>query len=153
MAEQLVASRIATADDRSLVERLERSAEAEARPERGGELLLEVDRPLIAARDAAAGEQAVTVVGLIDGVVVGYARCRQLATGSHRVASIDDLYVHPEARGVGVGASMLLLLRDWASEHGCTHIESQVLPGNREAKNFFERMGMVTRRMQVSTAL
>ena len=116
-------------------------------------MLFDVDRPLLAARDERAGDSLLVVVGLIDDVVVGFARCQIVTVGSRRVACVDDLFVHSEARGVGVGASMLGRIREWACENECSHLESQVLPGNREAKNFFERMGMVTRRMQVSTEL
>lgn len=152
-SQALVTSRSVDGTDRTVVEALQAIAELELRDQRGGELLFDLDRPLLAPRNAAAGHEEHEVVGLVDDVVVGYARCRIVAVGEQRVASIDDLYVHPDARGVGVGAAMLDSVRRWALERSCGHLESQVLPGNRDAKNFFERMGMVTRRMQVSTAL
>lgn len=152
-ADRLVTSRVAVDPDRSVIEALERLAEQELRDQRGGELLFDLDRPLIEPRDAAAGTDLLEAVGLVDDVVVGFARCRVLVVGAQRVAMIDTLYVHPDARGIGVGAEMLGRVRRWASDRSCAHLESQVLPGNRDAKNFFERMGMVTRRMQVSTAL
>ena len=153
VADQLVSSRVFEVDDAPFIRTLSEAATAELRPERGGVMLFDVDRPLLAARDERAGNSALVVVGLIDDVVVGFARGQIFTVGSRRVASVDDLFVHPAARGVGVGASMLGLIRAWAGENDCSHLESQVLPGNREAKNFFERMGMVTRRMQVSTEL
>lgn len=153
MADQLVSSRVVDAGDAPFIRTLSEAATAELRPERGGVMLFDVDRPLLAARDERAGDSLLVVVGLIDDVVVGFARCQIVTVGSRRVACVDDLFVHSEARGVGVGASMLGRIREWACENECSHLESQVLPGNREAKNFFERMGMVTRRMQVSTEL
>ena len=47
-------------------------------------------------------------VGTIDGVVVGYGTVRadDLAAGE-RIGVIEELYVEPEARGVGVGEAIM----------------------------------------------
>ena len=152
MGDPMVTSRDAADGDRSVIDALGTLALDELRDQRGGLLLFDFDRADTGhvVQDEAA---VYAVVGEIDRIVVGYGLCRVVGTGGLRVATLEDLYVHGEARGVGVGAAMLHRVRDWARGQGCTHLESQVLPGNRDAKNFFERMGMVTRRMQVSTSL
>jgi GNAT superfamily N-acetyltransferase len=66
---------------------------------------------------------------------------------------IDELIVHPQAQAIGVGSEILAEVRRWATAHQCEALESQVLPGNRAAKNFFERVGMKTRKMRVSADL
>ena len=74
-------------------------------------------------------------------------------TDGAQIAEIGEIFVLPDARGVGVGEVMLDLIMDWARDRGCTHLEGSVLPGNRAGKNFFERAAMVTRVLRVSTAL
>ena len=66
---------------------------------------------------------------------------------------IEELVVHPRAQAIGVGSEILAQVRSWAIATSCQAIESQVLPGNRAAKNFFERVGMKTRKMRVSADL
>lgn len=152
----MIEAREASEADSEVLVTLAEMARDEARPERGGELLLVHDNEDLAAvarLEQAAGTGHLSVVGLIDDVVVGYALAQQHERGGIRSVMIDELFVHVEARGVGVGAAMLSEVQGWARAHGCDVIESQVLPGNRAAKNFFERVGMVTRKMQVSARL
>lgn len=156
-SEPLVTARLAESGDQALIATLAALGRDEIRPTRGGELLLDHDFEGIDASDrvatALSADDEMVVVGRIDQVIVGYALVRQVSKGTVRVAHIDELLVHPQARAVGVAAAMLQLAVEWARINDCTAIESQVLPGNRDAKNFFERVGMVTRQMRVSTSL
>lgn len=152
----VVSARTAVREDEATILVLGQLARDEAFPERGGELLLLHDNGDIAFDErlqAAHGDDQLVVVGAIDSVVVGYAIARQQSQGGVRSAMIEEIMVHPEARSVGVAAAMLQQVIDWARRGKCDVIESQVLPGNRSAKNFFERVGMVTRKMQVSARL
>ena len=90
------------------------------------------------------------VVGTFDDSPVGLGRCRveELHSG-RRVGVVEELYVLPDARGVGIGEAMMDLLIDWCQVQGCVAIESLALPGNRAAKNFFERFGLVARAIVV----
>ncbi len=85
-------------------------------------------------------------VGTIDDSVVGYAvtTVEALADGGD-LAVLRDLYVEPDARGVGVGAAMMNAVLDWARERECMGVDSVALPGSRETKNFFESFGLVAR--------
>ena len=60
--------------------------------------------------------------------------------------------MEPEAREVGVGELLLDTVLRWAEARGCFGIDSIVLPGNRETKNFFETAGMVARTRSSCTA-
>jgi len=42
---------------------------------------------------------------------------------------------------------------EWATERHCVGVDSLVLPGNRETKNFFESFGLVARAIVVHRAL
>ena len=66
---------------------------------------------------------------------------------------IEDLYVEPPARGVGVGEALMNLILAWATEHGCFGVDSIALPGDRGTKNFFESFGLVARKIAVHRAL
>jgi ribosomal protein S18 acetylase RimI-like enzyme len=86
------------------------------------------------------------VVGEINRTVVGYSvtRVEELRDGS-RLAVIEDIYVHPEARSVSVGEAMVDLIVPWSAKRGCRGIDGLSLPGNRNTKNFFETFGFKAR--------
>ena len=60
-------------------------------------------------------------------------------------AVVEEIFVEPEARAVGVGESILGALLEVAKERGALAIQSVALPGDRATKNFFETHGMVAR--------
>ncbi|MDP9071211.1 MAG: GNAT family N-acetyltransferase [Actinomycetota bacterium] len=88
----------------------------------------------------------IVVVGTIDEVVVGYAtgRVEALRDGT-LLGVIDDLFVEPDARAVGVGEAMMDQLLAWFRQRGCSGVDSTALPGLRETKNFFEESGFSAR--------
>ena len=94
------------------------------------------------------------VVGCIDATVVGYGavRLRGLPDG-RPIGVVDDLYTHPEARGIGVGEAMMDLLVGWCNDRHCVGIDAVALPGNRATKNFFETFGLTARAILVHRAL
>ena len=85
----------------------------------------------------------------IDDVVVAFAT----ATLSPTVSTLHELFVRPEARGIGVGRALVLALQQAARAAGSTSFESVVLPGMRASKNFFEAHGMVAQRIVVGRTL
>ncbi len=54
---------------------------------------------------------------------------------------LEDLYVRPEARGQGIGKSLLEKLAAIAIERGCTRLEWAVLNWNQSAIGFYESLG------------
>src|SRR5204863_3009131 len=98
------------ADDAELarVADLARELRAELRAERGGALWATREARPEPLDDALAElsrrDDALVVVGTTEDVVVGYgiARWEPLRDGT-RLGVIDEIYVEPEARGVGVG--------------------------------------------------
>jgi len=157
LVSDLVAARIATDADLDLLSDLATAEAERTRPERGGQWHLDHDHdrrvPAVVLADRLHRPDGHVVVGTIDGTVVGYATAYLSPTVDGSLCMIDELVVHPEARAIGVGSEILAAVRTWAIEHQCQAIESQVLPGNRAAKNFFERVGMKTRKMRVSAQL
>jgi GNAT superfamily N-acetyltransferase len=95
-----------------------------------------------------------TVVGAVAGTIVGYgcSVVEALADGS-RLSVVRDLYVHPEARGIGVGEAMMNLLVAHAEAVGAIGIDALALPGDRQTKNFFETFGLKARAIVVHRPL
>jgi GNAT superfamily N-acetyltransferase len=93
-------------------------------------------------------------VGTLDGVVVGYGvvRVEKLLDGG-LLGVIDDIYVDPGARAVGLGETLMNHLIDWCRARGCFGVDSLALPGDRHTKNFFESFGLVARAIVVHRPL
>ncbi len=157
--------RLATAEDLARIAELSGQATEELRSQRGGELWSRrearrepVESLLVRADDALLGAvgavETLVLAGTLDDVVVGYAiaRLEQLPDAS-LLAVIDDIYVEPEARAVGLGEVLMERLLSWATDEGCIGLDAIVLPGNRESKNFFERFGMTARAILVHRPL
>ena len=64
-------------------------------------------------------------------------------------AVVEELFVEPEARSVGVGEALIGALLDDAQDRGAAAVQSMALPGDRATKNFFESQGMVARAILV----
>ena len=56
-------------------------------------------------------------------VVLAY---RLNLSAGERFASVEDLYVRPEARGQGVGRALLEAVDELCTEHGISYVEVQV---------------------------
>ncbi|HEX7997251.1 MAG TPA: GNAT family N-acetyltransferase [Pyrinomonadaceae bacterium] len=62
---------------------------------------------------------------------------------SRRGLYLEDLYVRPEARGKGIGRTMLVHLARLARERNCGRFEWAVLDWNEPAINFYKSLGAV----------
>jgi GNAT superfamily N-acetyltransferase len=54
---------------------------------------------------------------------------------------LEDLFVLPEYRGMGIGKALLSHLANLALERGCGRLEWSVLDWNEPAIGFYQRMG------------
>ena len=135
-----------------------RSLAAEARVElsnkRGGDVVERLDPHQADSRagigSAIEDPAATLLLGDIDGTPVGYGlmTLRTVVDGSLH-ATIEEIFVLPEARSVGVGEAIIEALLVDAIERGAVAIQSMALPGDRATKNFFESQGMVARSILV----
>ena len=152
------AARQAVSEDLPRLAELARAAIEELRPTKGGELWARREARAEPVEESLAADVAddgtLVLAGTIDDVVVGYAvaRTEPLADGSV-LARVTDLYAEPGAREVGVGEALLETIVKWATEQRCIGVDSLVLPGNRETKNFFESFGLVARAIVVHRPL
>lgn len=68
--------------------------------------------------------------------------CRAISTSRGTiVAKLDDVSVHPDWRGRGVGAEMLAALQDHLRTEGMSRIDSGCHRANEGAWRFYARMG------------
>ena len=147
------AARHAAVDDLDVLLRLAELSRADRLNERGGAVLERLDpRPPIEPVRLV-DSQVLLAIGLYDDVALGYAHAAVCAVDGARIVRMYDVFVEPEARSVGVGEALLEFVFDWARQQHAIAIDSIVLPGNREGKNFFERFGLVARAIHVYRAL
>lgn len=145
------AARVATEDDLARLARLLHDAIEQTPGTRAGHLYgfpPRSESPEQRLLQAMRSEAAVVITGLLDGYAAGVALAHiddNMPGG--RLAIIEELYVEPEAREVGVGEALLDACTDWAKTMGCSGIEVDALPGARSAKNLAERSGFTARRI------
>ncbi len=146
--------RAAVVDDLDELVRLDRLARDHLRPLRGGEMyLLHTARPEPASTSLQADladVDRVVLLGCLGDVPVGYAiaSIHPLADGTC-AADVSEVFVEPDARGVGIGNLLMHQLVHWATDRGCIGIDARALPGDRTTKNFFESFGLVARAITV----
>ncbi len=56
-------------------------------------------------------------------------------------ASVDDVFVDPGHRNLGVGRALIESVRTWAKERGADGISLQVAAANERARKFYRKMG------------
>lgn len=144
------ASRPAAAEDIGRIAELARLMRDELEPMKGGVLWstrearpepLEDSYRALLDRD-----DACLLVGTLDGVVVGFAAAVvEILRSNAPLGVVTDLFVEPEARGVGLGEALAGDLMAFCAAHDCVGIDALALPGHRAAKNFFEGSGFTAR--------
>jgi GNAT superfamily N-acetyltransferase len=143
-------ARPATPDDVPRLAELNRQALAEVAPLRGGAVFAAREaRPEPVEEGLAhaiADPDHHVLVGTIDGTAIGYAvaHTEDLRDGT-RLGAITDIYVEPEARGIGVGEALMNGMLEWFTARSCSAADTFALPGDRSTKNFFEGSGFTAR--------
>lgn len=151
-------ARAALGDDAGDIAALAKLAEKELRPTRGGDLWFRRERrapfDIEQCHELIASPDVHVVVGTIHDVIVGFGvvEVEELADGT-TLGVIAELYVDPGARAVGVGETMMGSLLTYCVDRNCFGVDARVLPGHREAKNFFETSGFTARSITMHHAL
>lgn len=85
-------------------------------------------------------EDAVVVVAVDDGEVVGFAQA-YLVDRREDVGRIDWIHVHPDYRGQGLGEQLLGRAETELVDRGATRLEGRVLEANQAGLSFYEAHG------------
>ena len=56
-------------------------------------------------------------------------------------ASVDDVFVEPDHRNLGVGRALLECVKEWAKEKGADGVSLQVAAANERGRKFYEELG------------
>lgn len=147
----IISVRQATHADIPAIELLYREAEPEQTARKPIWALTDgFDEP-VASHIASALEQDESwlFLGEIDGVTVGFiwATLEDMLTRAEgsRIGRMRLIYTQPEARGVGVGHSMLEHVLGLLRPLGIRYFDAPAGPGQRVTKNFFEAHGFAAR--------
>ncbi|MFV2039248.1 MAG: GNAT family N-acetyltransferase [Acidimicrobiales bacterium] len=150
-------TRVAEISDLAGAVALLREGRADVVAARGGRLWVEreaVSEPLEGhIGEAIADERWLVQLGFIDRVPLGITLVETEKVAAGVLAVIRELYVTPEARGVGLGALMLDSVLTWAGTRECSGLDGYALPGDRATKNFFESFGLVARGIVVHRSI
>lgn len=152
-------ARTATSEDSATIVALAADLRTQLNTERGGPLWIAHDAlaaPTVAALDQRLSDHRLaTVVGTLDEHVLAYglAHIEPITRGDGFLGVIDELFVAEPARAVGLGETLLHELVRWSRATGCSSIDATALPGDRQAKNFFESAGFKARRLVMHTDL
>lgn len=104
-------------------------------------------------------ENSPVFVALDGQTVLGYCfcqiqDCRGTTVLTDRVeVYIDDLCVEESLRGQGIAKALYTYVCDWAKSMGCSYVTLNVWCGNDGAMKFYEKMGMIPRKIYMETKL
>ena len=56
-------------------------------------------------------------------------------------ASVDDVFVEPDHRNLGVGRALLESVKAWAQDRGADGVSLQVAAANERGRKFYEELG------------
>jgi GNAT superfamily N-acetyltransferase len=100
-------------------------------------------RAAAAIRETIASPESVALVADEGGELVGLCTA-YLDLNSVRFGLrcwVEDLVVAPRLRSEGIGARLLARAREWATEHGASHLELDTGDARADAQRFYERQG------------
>ena len=95
--------------------------------------------------DLSSSSHSCLFVAEMDGEVVGFLS-GELREGSPAFkpktwAAVEDIYVVPDHRSLGVGRALFEESRKWARHRGAAGVSLQVATGNTRARKFYEALG------------
>jgi ribosomal protein S18 acetylase RimI-like enzyme len=95
--------------------------------------------------DLAGSSHAFLFVAEYDGQTVGFVS-GELRESSPTFrpktwASVDDVFVEPDYRNLGVGRALLESVKAWAKQRGADGVSLQVAAANERGRKFYEDLG------------
>ena len=92
------------------------------------------------------------------GIVIGYVLLKIRpydwpGVVRRKVMVIDEICVHEQCRGCGIGKQMMLEVRALAKAFGCTDMQLGVYPQNNEALAFYQKCGFRIRSIDMQAKI
>lgn len=87
------------------------------------------------------------------GFVLGRLKRIQPYLGGFLVGELSDVWVEPQARGLGVGEKLNRLTIAWLQQNGARSVEAQILTGNDPIWHLYEKIGFKPELRQVRLLL
>lgn len=75
------------------------------------------------------------------GFISGELREGSPTFGTKTWAAVDDVYVTPDHRSLGVGRALLDHCKSWARDKGADGVSLQVAAANERARKFYKELG------------
>ncbi|KAA6316507.1 Spermidine N(1)-acetyltransferase [termite gut metagenome] len=94
------------------------------------------------------------VMEMPDNKIIGYVTyffCYYTWTG--KAMYMDDLYVKPEFRGIGIGTQLINKVIQYAKETGCHKLRWQVSSWNSSSIDFYKKLGADINSIEQNCAL
>lgn len=87
--------------------------------------------------------QVMCIVAEVDGQVYGFANCvvHEATWETQAVCYLEDLYVHPSARGRGIGGALIEWLRNAMRAEAWSRLYWMTRADNAEARRLYDRFG------------
>lgn len=95
-------------------------------------------------------------VAVVDGALAGYmtTTCEYSTWSGRQFLHMDCLYVRAQYRNCGIGARLIGVLTQFASDRGIVEIQWQTPHWNEDAARFYRRLGAVeTKKRRFSLSL
>lgn len=86
-------------------------------------------------------------VAEVQAQLAGYVIAVRVLSLEHQglIGEIDEFFVLPEARSLGVGTALLVALETALTASGCVRLELQLGVANSKARAFYQRQGFTGR--------
>src|SRR3990170_5185856 len=108
------AARHAAVEDLALLCRLVELSRNDRLNERGGVVLEQLDPRPAVNHARLVDHDVMLALGVYADVVFGYAHAAVIDVDGAQIVRLYDVFVEPEARGVGIGEALLQFVFDWA---------------------------------------
>jgi ribosomal protein S18 acetylase RimI-like enzyme len=90
-------------------------------------------------------ERGVELAGFVVGIVLGTTPDDELEVVPTTRGRIEELYVHSQHRGAGIGRALMAQIEAWPRSEPCDVINVEVFAPNERARRFYERFGYIAR--------
>ena len=150
-------ARLADLEDEQYFTDLFTTARIETSSSKGFELWNQLESvgntPESTFKEFTADTQKAIVIGEYEHYPLGYMLIELLTIDDKSATNIHEVFVDPDARGVGIGEVIMDFTIDWSRANGSALIMGRTFPGDRATKNFFERFRITARLIEVSKEL